>query len=134
MHIAVVELRKCGPLPPIASLEGIERARKIAPEPLDERPPADTEIVARQSLRALRGGRGAGTEMGQAREVRLAGEAERSRDGPHHNEAYGPGCLQVDPAKRYEFETEIAVNRPRQAAAGADHGGGVCHGDQHGRL
>ena len=58
--------------------------------------------------------------------------AEHQRNAADQNEADGPHGFQVEPAPRNEFEAEIAVDQPRQAAAGRDHRGGVDGGDQHG--
>ena len=61
-------------------------------------------------------------------------EADHQGNNPYQNEADGPGCVQVEPASRHEFETEVAVNQPRRASAGRDHRGGMHNGHQHGHA
>src|SRR5216683_5697344 len=61
-------------------------------------------------------------------------QAEHQCDGSHQNEAEGPGRIQIEPAPRYEFEAEIAVDQPRQTSAGRDHRAGVDDGDLHGHA
>src|ERR1700736_6330554 len=61
-------------------------------------------------------------------------KADRQRNSAHHNEADGPGHVQIEPAPRHEFETEIPIDQPRRASAGSDHRGGVSNRDQHGQT
>src|SRR5271167_272749 len=48
------------------------------------------------------------------------------------DETKGPSRVQIEPAPRYELETPVAVDQPRQEAAGRDHRGRMDDRDQDG--
>src|SRR5271155_1030816 len=57
-------------------------------------------------------------------------EAERKRENADQYEAGGPSRIQIEPAPRHEFETQVAVDQPRQESAGGNHRDGVDDADQ----
>jgi len=59
-------------------------------------------------------------------------EGQHQCNSSHQNEADGPRPIQIEPTPRYESETKIAVNQPRQASPDNDHRGCVDDRDQHG--
>jgi hypothetical protein len=61
-------------------------------------------------------------------------KAYRKRERADQNEANGPGRIQIEPAPRHKLETQVAVDQPRQAAAGRDHRHSVDDGDKDGHA
>jgi len=63
-----------------------------------------------------------------------ARQVNRKRESAHQCEAKGPSRIQIEPASRHERETQVAIDQPRQEAAGRDHRDGVDDGDQDGHA
>ena len=61
-------------------------------------------------------------------------QVDRKRESAHQCEAEGPSRIQIEPASRHECETQVAIDQPRQEAAGCDHRDGVDDGHQNGHA
>src|ERR1700677_1190377 len=64
----------------------------------------------------------------------LIGDANRECKSAHENQADGPNSIQIEPAPRYESETQIAVDEPCRESAGQDHRSRVDDRDQYGNA